>query len=692
MKKKTLLIEIYTEELPAKSLLYLIHLFYMSMFNELKNYGFFFKEIQKFATPRRLALRINELFLDLDSLTQDKKKLLFSIFILNTCKKMDRNSDFRKKYLEKRLDHNLSLNYNDLIKIETIDYKKYLDLISIETILKKLIKNSLKKFLSNLLLMRWNEKNFRFVRPVRNILLLLDTEVVNLKLFGLDANRNTFSHFYMLCDSIEIMHAKEYASILKRKGWVIANYEIRKNLIVNRINKITQKLNGIVKINNSFLEEVTSLVEWPEVFYSSFPIHFLSIPDSIIVHTMMYHQKIFPVFNRNGCLTNYFIFVSNIKSKEFNRIILGNKKVITARLADARFFFNIDRRRKLVQFLIELKKVTFLDRLGSLYDRTIRLIKLVIFFCNLTNIKRTIFIRTALLSKCDLVTSIVKEFPEMQGTIGMTYALLDKEDKRVSLALKEQYAVIISKNRVPKSNVSNIFSLIDRIDMLVGIFIAKKKFNSKKDPFGMRRLAIGLIFIIIKERIDISVSDLVEKSISLYNITNSKKRSIKNEVMNFLEDRFFNICLKMNYNRSIINSVISIENRNFYLIEKKISLINLYFKSNLLNKLVILYKRLFNFLKKKVSYRTVKKEIFLTTIEKRLFVLNNVLSKRLKVLLRREKYKNCLFLLIKLEHLVHEFFKQVLVNHNDIEIRSNRLNLLKESMKVLALFIDFSFF
>ncbi|QCI19241.1 glycine--tRNA ligase subunit beta [Buchnera aphidicola] len=689
MKKKTLLVELITEELPAKNLFSLSRLFSKLVVNELTFYRVKYKNVEWFSSPRRLAIKVNGID-DFAIVLKKKQEISKTSFFLKS-KKIIKENEKQVQHIHSDLE-----NYNKRDKKLYInntyvenDIYKY-----IEFIFSQIVLSSLKKLTLKSTVMRWSNKNIKFIRPVRNILVLLDKKNILVNVFGIKSNRLTFGHFYMNKKIISVIEAKEYPSILKTKGQVLVDHYVRKDVIVNELKKQANLIGGIVKISEKLLEEVTSLVEWPEVLVASFPKKFLSIPSSIITYIMERDQKFFPIFDKNNNLINKFLLISNIIPKCSHSIVHGNEKVIVARLSDAKFFFSIDRKKNLKRYFLDLKNIIFHTSLGSLLDRSKRIIKLVKYICRLTNKNNILSIQAAKLSKCDLVTNIVREFPEMQGKIGSIYALLDGENKKVALAIKEQYFNINKEEDVPDSDTSCNLSLADKIDMLVGMFVANSRVSSNGDPFGMRRSAIGLILIILKRQIDIKLDSLINTAVSLYKVHNKVHDKIIIKVKNFLFNRIFYFYANKNYNKSVINSVLFGQDTNLISINNKINFISNIYYSKYFIKLISLYKRLDKILKKN-SILFLKKINFFLLRDRQERVLYKffIYIKTKKIFLKnKEKYKSFFFLLHKLTNFVDYFFKKVLVNDKNIEVKTNRLSLLNSIFIFLNSIVNFSYF
>lgn len=348
--------------------------------------------------------------------------------------------------------------------------------------------------------MRWGDKETQFIRPVKTLTMLLGDELVEGTILGVDSARTIRGHRFMGESEFTIDNADQYPAILEERGKVMADYEARKAIIVADAQKAAQEVGGIADLDDELVEEVTSLVEWPVVLTASFEEKFLAVPVEALVYTMKGDQKYFPVYDAEGNLVPKFIFVSNLISKDPSQIIAGNEKVVRPRLADAEFFFNTDRKRPLIDRLPQLETAIFQQKLGTIKDKTDRITELAGFIAAKIDADVDNAKRAGLLSKCDLMTSMVFEFTDTQGVMGMHYARHDGEAEEVALALNEQYMPRFAGDELPSTGVSAAVAMADKLDTLVGIFgIGQAPKGS--DPFALRRAALGVLRIIVEKAI-----------------------------------------------------------------------------------------------------------------------------------------------------------------------------------------------
>ncbi|WWO99889.1 MAG: glycine--tRNA ligase subunit beta [Candidatus Dasytiphilus stammeri] len=642
--KKNFLVEIGTEELPSKNLRNIALTFTTNVIQQLDSVNLKYDEIHWFASPRRLAIKVEGL----------------NDFILNnptTITKPISGSD-------------ITLTKNILPKI-------------VNNALFQLLK---KDFAS----MRWGEGKIMFIRPVHSILLLLGDELISIKLLGIQSSRKIFGHRFMGELNFNINCADEYPEILLSRGKVIACYEERKRKIAFEVERAASQIGGKVKINNLLLEELTSLVEWPVVLIGSFDEQFLSIP--ILTHIIQYHHKSFIVYNSDYQLIPKFIFIANIESQDSKRIIEDNEKVLHSRLYDAKFFINEDRKKHLEEYCPFLEKIIFQHQLGTLFDKVQRIKKLAVYIAETINVNNINDIqRAALLAKCDLSTNMVFEFPNSQGIIGMHYALLDGEKKDIAISIKEHYHPAYKKDILPSNIIGCIIAIADKIDNLTGIMGIGICSTGDKDPFGLRRNALGILRIIIEKKLSLNLQNLIEKSIKFYKnkLTNF---SVAKDVMEFLLKRLLSWYNEKGYRKDIIKAVSA---RDPYLLcdlDARIKALSSFKESY---KISLINKRISNFLRKNSKVllklnQEIDVSLLIQTEEKKLNDCMMDLTKKLQHYFNEQNYEVILKELIKLYDPINNFFKFVPININDNNLKINRLKLLIKLEKMWFRIADFS--
>ncbi|QFQ32871.1 glycine--tRNA ligase subunit beta [Buchnera aphidicola (Aphis fabae)] len=685
--KKTFLVEIGTEELPAKILYHLIISFYENFTNELKLHNIKYKKIDYFATPRRLALKI----IDIDSSEKIKKILKKGPSL--KCSFNENGTPTKSAY---SWAQHIGIEIN---KASQLKNKKGSWLVhyikqkqeNIEILLPKIIEISLKN-INIKKLMRWEVNNTKFFRPIRNVLMMLDNKIINSTIFNIFANNKIHNHISSKEKKIYLNHAQEYPSILLKENYIIADYAIRKEKIKTEIKEIAKTINGYTQINDVLLEEINSIVESPKGLLATFEEKYIEyIPNEILIYIIEKQQKCFPIYNKKRLLP-YFIFIANINLKNNNQIILGNEKVMKARLSDVIFFLNKDNKIKLLDYLPLLKKVLFHKNLGTLYDKTMRLQSLVDLMSNSSN--KIDLIKSAMLSKCDLITDMVFEFPELQGIIGMYYAIKNNEKYEIAIAIKEQYLPSFSGDKLPSSIMGSILSVADKIDTLCGMFSINQIPLSNKDPFALRRAALGIIRIIINKKLSLDLKFLICNNLKFYNKKELNYTLISNKIMDFLQLRLSSFYEKKGYNIKVIQSVLSCKPIDLLDIDQKIRIISDFKTTEQSKSIFLIIKRISNILKihkQHIINNPININLMHMEEEKMLFKEIKNFNHDTKKLFIEKNYKTILLRLKNFENPINNFFNQVQINHCNPEIKNNRLILLKKVEKIFFNIANFSF-
>ncbi|WP_348666438.1 glycine--tRNA ligase subunit beta [Arsenophonus symbiont of Ornithomya chloropus] len=684
--QKTFLVEIGTEELPPKSLRLLAETFAKNFKDELKKSSLQYEEVIWYASPRRLAIKV--INLALYQTNHEIKKRGPSII-----QSFNDNGEYTKIAKKWAQGCGITLDQSERLVTNKGEWLFYRT-ITTGKLAKELLNNIVNKAINNLpfqKMMRWGNNKIEFVRPVHTVVMLLGKDVVKGKVFGVESGRIVFGHRFMGKDCIILNSAKTYPSILYKSGKVIVDYQARKELIKYKIKKIAEKLGGFLKYEDDLLEEVTALVEWPVILSAKFEKKFLLLPKEVLVHIMINIQKYFPVFNQNGDLMTDFIFVANIKSLEPKKIILGNAKVIRSRLADAEYLFMRDREKKIEENFILLKTVLFQKHLGTLLDKTNRVVILSVYIAKKIGANINHVNRASLLSKCDLMSHMVFEFPELQGIIGMHYARLDGEIEDVALAIKEQYQPRFSGDFLPSTKVSIAVALADKIDMLVGSLGMNQHPKGDKDPFALRRVALGIFRIIVESSYELDLLILAKEATKLYGNKLINENVVDN-VVKFVLGRCIVWYKEQGYCLDVIQSVLVCFPTKPKDFDARLKAVTYFRTLSIAKKLIIMNKRVSKILKKtneKLNVHVITS--FLKAPEEILLATNvGILQDKLLPLLSEYRYEDILMELVSLNEMIDNFFDNVIVMDNDKSIRINRLTLLSH---VRALFLqvgDFS--
>ncbi|WWO96281.1 MAG: glycine--tRNA ligase subunit beta [Candidatus Dasytiphilus stammeri] len=685
MKKiKNFLVEIGTEELPFHTLPYIAEEFAVHLIQELDSANLAYEEVKWYATPRRLAIKVTNLITTQpSSYTQIKAPPLFKLFNLDEKPTIIAQHWARQYGIPlKNLKNSLQTKSKKVFFKKKITGKKTINLLP------NIVKNALLN-ISKQPLMRWGNNNIKFIRPIHTITLLFGKIIIEDLILGIKTNTKIYGHRFIGKWEINIPSADDYLDLLKKRGKVIANYQERKELIRNKIESYAIMIGDKVEINERILDEVTSQVEWPVILIANFEKKFLAIP--ILKHLLQEKHKYFIVYDKNHRLLTKVIFVANIESHNTHQIIIGNEKIIHSRLSDAWFFFQLDRKKRLIEYLPLLKTVMFHQKLGTMFDKTIRIQKLVTWIAIKTNENRFYCKRAALLAKCDLMTNMVFEFPETQGKIGMYYALLDGEINYVYNALKEHYQPTYKNDELPSNAIGIILAIADKIDTLSGIISVGLFPTGDQDPFALRRMALGIIRLIIENNIKLDLRFITEKSLFLHN-KSFKNMNIVDEIINFIFARLRFWYHEKGYSIQNIQAVLSTKCTDLIDCNARIQALE---KFNLIpayKTLIIIYKRISNILDKfpVILYDNVQFALLEHPEEIKLAVISTNLITKLKYYFINLRYEEIIYELVQLNESLNTFFKKVIINTPEYNIKVNRLTLLSQLKTLFLRVANFS--
>ncbi|MDU7463517.1 MAG: glycine--tRNA ligase subunit beta [Haemophilus haemolyticus] len=511
MTTQNFLVEIGTEELPPKALKTLATSFADNVEAELNQAGLTFDKIEWFAAPRRLAVKVLNLATQQPSKEIEKRGPAVSAAF-------DAEGKPTKAAEGWARGCGISVEQAERIatdKGEWLVHRAKIEGQPTKNLLNGIVANALAK-LPIPKPMRWADKTVQFIRPVHTVTMLLGDELIEGEILGVASARTIRGHRFLGEKEFEIQHADQYPQLLREKGSVVADFNERKAEILAKSQAKATALGGVADIEESLLEEVTSLVEYPNVLAAKFEERFLAVPAEALVYTMKGDQKYFPIYDKDGKLLPHFIFVSNINPDDPTAIIEGNEKVVRPRLTDAEFFFKTDLKQKLVDRLPRLETVLFQQQLGTLKDKTDRIEQLAGEIAKQIGADEAKAKRAGLLSKCDLMTNMVFEFTDTQGVMGMHYARHDGEDEEVAVALNEQYMPRFAGDELPKSLVASAVALADKFDTLTGIFGIGQAPKGSADPFALRRAALGALRIIVEKNLPLDLEQLINFSIDTY--------------------------------------------------------------------------------------------------------------------------------------------------------------------------------
>ncbi len=686
MTQQTFLVEIGTEELPPKALRSLAESFAANFTAELDNAGLEHGDVSWFAAPRRLALKVANLSAaQADREIEKRGPAIAQAFDAEG--KPSKAAEGWARGCGITVDQAERLVTD---KGEWLMYRAHVKGQSAQQLLTGMVSTALGK-LPIPKLMRWGDSDVQFVRPVHTVTMLLGADLIPGTVLGIESARTVRGHRFMGEAEFTLDNADQYPQILLERGKVVADYEARKALIKRDAELAAQKIGGKADLSDSLLEEVASLVEWPVVLTAKFEEKFLAVPAEALVYTMKGDQKYFPVYDAAGKLLPNFIFVANIESKDPQQIISGNEKVVRPRLADAEFFFNTDRKKRLEDNLPRLETVLFQQQLGTLRDKTDRIQALAGWVAGQIGADVNHATRAGLLSKCDLMTNMVFEFTDTQGVMGMHYARHDGEAEDVAVALNEQYQPRYAGDALPQSLVACSLAIADKMDTLAGIFGIGQHPKGDKDPFALRRAALGVLRIIVEKNLPLDLQTLTEEAVRLYGskLTNAK---VVDDVVEFMLGRFRAWYQEEGHAVDTIQAVLARRPTKPADFDARVKAVSHFRTLDEAAALAAANKRVSNILAKSTETLndSVRASVLKDAAEIQLATHLVVLRDKLQPYFAAGNYQEALVELAALREPVDTFFDNVMVMADDAEVRVNRLTLLSKLRELFLQVADIS--
>ena len=671
MTTQNFLVEIGTEELPPKALKTLATSFADNVEAELNQAGLSFDKIEWFAAPRRLAVKVLNLATQQPSKEIEKRGPAVSAAF---------DAEGKPTKAAEGWARGCGITVEQAERIATDKGEWLVHRAKIEG---QPTKNLLNDIVANALAklpipkpMRWADKTVQFIRPVHTVTMLLGDELIEGEILGVASARTIRGHRFLGEKEFEIQHADQYPQLLREKGSVVADFNERKAEILAKSQAKATALGGVADIEESLLEEVTSLVEYPNVLAAKFEERFLAVPAEALVYTMKGDQKYFPIYDKDGKLLPHFIFVSNINPEDPTAIIEGNEKVVRPRLTDAEFFFKTDLKQKLVDRLPRLETVLFQQQLGTLKDKTDRIEQLAGEIAKQIGADEAKAKRAGLLSKCDLMTNMVFEFTDTQGVMGMHYARHDGEDEEVAVALNEQYMPRFAGDELPKSLVASAVALADKFDTLTGIFGIGQAPKGSADPFALRRAALGALRIIVEKNLPLDLEDLVKKSAALFGdkLTN---QNVVADVVDFMLGRFRAWYQDEGIAVDVIQAVLARRPTCPADFDARVRAVSHFRTLDSAEALAAANKRVSNILAKAdAAIGEINLTACVEPAEKALAEAVLALRTEVQPLIAQGDYTTVLDKLANLRAPVDSFFDNVMVNAEDPALRQNRLAIL----------------
>ena len=671
MTTQNFLVEIGTEELPPKALKTLATSFADNVEAELNQAGLSFDKIEWFAAPRRLAVKVLNLATQQPSKEIEKRGPAVSAAF---------DAEGKPTKAAEGWARGCGITVEQAERIATDKGEWLVHRAKIEgqptkNLLNDIVDNALAK-LPIPKPMRWADKTVQFIRPVHTVTMLLGDELIEGEILGVASARTIRGHRFLGEKEFEIQHADQYPQLLREKGSVVADFNERKAEILAKSQAKATALGGVADIEESLLEEVTSLVEYPNVLAAKFEERFLAVPAEALVYTMKGDQKYFPIYDKDGKLLPHFIFVSNINPEDPTAIIEGNEKVVRPRLTDAEFFFKTDLKQKLVDRLPRLETVLFQQQLGTLKDKTDRIEQLAGEIAKQIGADEAKAKRAGLLSKCDLMTNMVFEFTDTQGVMGMHYARHDGEDEEVAVALNEQYMPRFAGDELPKSLVASAVALADKFDTLTGIFGIGQAPKGSADPFALRRAALGALRIIVEKNLPLDLEDLVKKSAALFGdkLTN---QNVVADVVDFMLGRFRAWYQDEGIAVDVIQAVLARRPTRPADFDARVRAVSHFRTLDSAEALAAANKRVSNILAKAdAAIGEINLTACVEPAEKALAEAVLALRTEVQPLIAKGDYTAVLDKLANLRAPVDSFFDNVMVNAEEPALRQNRLAIL----------------
>lgn len=683
MSARDFLVEIGTEELPPKSLFALAQAFAQGIEQRLTTAMLSHRAVEWFATPRRLAVRVRELApVQPDQEIRRQGPAVTQAF--------DKAGAPTKAALGFAASCGVafeSLQRAQGPKGEVLLFVGKKQGESAARLMPTLIEEAL----ANLPIarrMRWGSGDQEFVRPVHWVVMLYGAAVVDAHIFGIRSGNQTHGHRFHAPRPIVLENPSVYEDVLRDQGRVVASPEERRRIIESGAKALAHSLGGVAVISPALLEEVSALVEWPVPIAGRFDVRFLELPAEVPIATMQDHQRYFPVRDASGALMNHFITIANIQSLDPEKVRNGNERVIRPRLADAAFFWDTDRKQPLADRCDALKNVTFQAKLGSLFDKSERVARIAERIASAIGADAEFVRRAARLSKCDLLSAMVGEFPELQGLMGKYYAAHDGEPTDVCAALEEQYLPRFAGDRLPETRTGIALSIADKLDTIAGIFAIGQKPTGTRDPFGLRRAALGVLRTALERELELDVLELVRYAVEVQPVAAGPE--VVGDVWTYLMERLRSAYLEdaaRGVTTEMFDAVIAGGPGAPLDIDRRLSALRDFLQLPAAQSLASANKRIANILRKsgEGSSARVTQDRLIEAAERGLYERLQCAEKVVKPALEQRNYTAALTELAGLRESVDQFFDSVMVMAEDEQLRANRLALLS---RLRALFLD----
>ena len=685
MSKHTVLFELGCEELPPKSLKNLRDALKAETVKGLNDAGLAFDSVEAYAAPRRLALKI----INVDGAQADTQKRFDGPAVQAAYDSEGKPTKALEGFMRGQGITVDQVSTFQAGKVEKVCYLKDVKGQSLDALLPQILQHAL----DNLPIakrMRSAASRTECVRPVKWVVLLKDDQIINATIQDHQAGNVTYGHRFHAPKAITLNTANDYLDAL-RKAHVIADFEERQAIIDQQVKALADEVNATAIVPSDLRDEVTALVEWPVALRASFEERFLAVPQEALITTMQDNQKYFCLVDSNNKLQPYFITVSNIESKDPTQIIEGNEKVVRPRLSDAEFFFLQDQKQPLASRKEKLANMVFQAELGTLWDKSTRIAKLAVALSPITGANAADAEKAALLAKCDLTSELVGEFPELQGIAGTYYARLEGENHEVSEALGEQYLPKFAGDVLPQTKTGTTIALADRLDTLVGIFGIGQAPTGSKDPFALRRSAIGILRLVTENNLDVSIEQLIDLALGAYGDVIKDHDKTRADAVAFLEGRYRAKYEDQGVAVDVIQAVQALSPKSPVDFDKRVNAVNHFRDLSEAAALAAANKRVANILAKEVTPTgDVVEANLVEDAEKALYAEIKAVKPVIEPLLAAKDYTAALSQLAALRAPIDAFFDNVMVMADDAELKANRLRLLAQIRALFTSIADIS--
>lgn len=665
-----LLYEIGVEEMPSRFVQSTLDQLVSGLKSRLEEKRVAFEDIDTFATPRRLILVVKGLADRQADLEEEVKGPAKKISIAEDGSFTKAAQGFmRGKGLSESDVYFKDLNGTEYIFATIREEGKDTDEVLME-VLPEIVKSVV--FPKS---MRWGGKNMRFVRPIRWLVALHNDKVVPVDLEGIIASNVTVGHRFLGAKSIEVSSIEDYFKKLE-ENFVVYDQDLRKDMIRKQIDQVAASIGGKVEMDEELLDEVTYIVEYPTAFYGEFDKSYTELPKEVVKTPMKAHQRYFPVVGEDSNLLPYFIAVRNGNDYKIENVKAGNEKVLEARLADAKFFFNEDRQHDLEYYRNKLNTVVFQEKLGTLLDKSERIYNIAKVYGKEVDVNIEDLESAAYYAKADLVTNMVFEFDELQGYMGMQYSRLEGKNDTVSKAIYEHYMPRFNGDTVPSTMEGAILSIIDKMDTIAGFFAIGIQPTGSADPFALRRQCIGILTILLEKNIEKDVARLASISLDQYSSVEFDKDSVIDNIIEFFNERTKNMFKDMGIRYDVVEAVLASDEKNISDLYVRAEAMNKWIDRDSLTDMLVAFNRVSN-LAEGAETDKIDQALLLEDVEKELYDNFKDVDSKISDLMDQKEYTKSLDAFASLKPAVDNFFDNVMVMSDNPKLRTNRLALLK---------------